>query len=149
MPEIVCPACESVTLVETVRRDAESFCANAACDFPLFWVATPVPTVVDPGGETVGDGGVVRRSPGVDGRLELVHIACPACSELNDRERVFCVRCESELRPAPVVVPPPPPVAAPIPEEVIIEESGWEAWVLVGVMLVVLAAVAVWAYIGI
>lgn len=147
MPTIVCPSCESSTFVDEVRRDATSFCPNETCGYPLFWSTAPVAAGAVTSGEPVtGDTGIARRSPGVEGRMHLVHIPCPDCNELNAPDREVCVRCEIDLHPVIVVAEAPEP--EPVPEVVAVEESGWAAWILVAVLLLFLAGIGVWAWMG-
>lgn len=109
--EIACPSCGTVSYYTELGRDASGFCRE--CDFPLFWARTPRPAAAGIGD---GDGGL-RRLPGTAGRVALATIDCPACTEPNPVASVICIRCGSELRPAPpIVLPPPEPVIVPEPE---------------------------------
>ncbi|MBO3088033.1 hypothetical protein [Cellulomonas dongxiuzhuiae] len=106
---VTCPECGTRAALDLLRRDASAFCPQ--CDYPLFWA--------DRGGARAAasdaDPAPVRRSPGVEGELAGVVVACLVCGEHNAHARGPCVRCGSDLtpRPAPVLLPPPAPEPAP------------------------------------
>ena len=135
--ELTCPTCGTVSFLEELTRDADAFCR--VCDFPLFWSRTARVTVGGEGGD-IG----LRRLPGTAGRVAVANVVCPTCTEPNPATRSICIRCGSELYPAPPPPPPPPPpepVAEPEPEPVLVApvepERRWWPWVLVAVAAVV------------
>lgn len=109
---VTCPECGTLSALDLLRRDASGFCPQ--CDFPLFW-AERGPGRVD--AATV-DLGPVRRSPGVEGEVAGVAVACPTCGEHNAHARGPCVRCGADLTPPPPPVLPPPPAPEPEPRVV-------------------------------
>lgn len=137
--DITCPSCGTVSYFTELGRDAGGFCRE--CDFPLFWARVGRPQVEQGPG---GDAGL-RRLPGTAGRVALATIDCPVCTEPNPVAAAICIRCGSELRPAPVVAAPaPPPVVMPAPEPVSPEPAPaiWP-WILLAVLAFVGAAVLV------
>jgi len=135
--KITCPTCGTVSYLEELSREADAFCR--VCDYPLFWSR----------GERVvggGEGGSVglRRLPGTAGRVDVATIDCPACDEPNPFARTICIRCGSELRPAPPPPPPPPPppLLPPLPEpEPVLEEH--RSWLWLYVLLGIAAVIAI------
>lgn len=112
--EIACPSCGTVSHFADLGRDASAFCR--VCDYPLFWAR---PTRSVSGDADDGESGL-RRLPGTAGRVALATIDCPVCTEPNPVSATICIRCGSDLRPAPptVVVPVAPPPVIPEPEPV-------------------------------
>ena len=130
MPDITCPDCATVTLLPEVRRDADSFCPT--CDYPLFWARTAALV----GATGVASGAGLRRLPGTAGHSTEVSFACPVCREPNPVDGVLCIRCNSELRPAPIVVipePPPPPAPAPV----VVAKRPWWPWALAALIVLI------------
>lgn len=116
MPDIVCPECGQPTHLVAIRRSADEFCTK--CDYPLFWAPSAIP-MATPGASNLA---TLRRLPGAGGRQRVGSKVCPECGELNPLTETLCIRCTSELEPAPIVepepveeivVPPPPPPPPP------------------------------------
>ncbi|MBF0687306.1 MAG: hypothetical protein IR158_05990 [Cellulomonas sp.] len=107
---VTCPECGTRSTLDLLRRDASAFCPQ--CDFPLFWA--------DRGAARAAasdvDQGPVRRSPGVEGEVAGVVVACLVCGEHNAHARGPCVRCGADLTPRPAPVLPPPPAPEPEPQ---------------------------------
>lgn len=136
---VTCPTCGTVSFLDELSREADAFCRS--CDFPLFWSR----------GERVvtgGEGGSVglRRLPGTAGRVDVATIDCPECREPNPVSRRICIRCGSDLRPAPPPPPPPPPpplpVVRPQPEPAPVVEPT-RSWLWLWVLLGTVAAIAI------
>ena len=134
---VTCPSCATTGYVDPAGRSSAGFCLK--CDYPLFWARERV--VQAPGTGNVEE--ALRRLPGTGGRDAIASIACPVCTELNPVTGVYCIRCDSDLRPpavvvAPVVVAPPvvylPPPPAPEPEPEIL----WWPWIALAVLTVAL-----------
>jgi len=139
MTEIACPECGQVTNLPAIRRAADEFCRH--CDYPLFWAPTAVPLAVS----TDTHDAMLRRLPGVAGRMSIGTEVCPECGELNPMGTVYCIRCTAPLHPVaepePLPEPPPPPPPPPEPEK----RSWWWLWlILAAVVGLTTAAVLVW-----
>jgi hypothetical protein len=134
--KVTCPNCGTVSYLDELSREADAFCR--ICDFPLFWSRGE--RVVGAGAG--GDAGL-RRLPGTAGRVDVATIDCPECKEPNPVARTICIRCGSELRPAPAPPPappppPPPPPPLPAPEPVADVERSWVwLYVVLGIAAVV------------
>jgi hypothetical protein len=131
--DITCPTCGTISYFEELDRNAEAFCR--VCDFPLFWArATRLAGADDDAG-----GGGLRRLPGTAGRVAIATLACPVCTEPNPITGVVCIRCGSDLHPAPptVVIPPPPPPPEPEPVPLPPPRRVIWPWILLGVLAVI------------
>lgn len=172
MPDLRCPGCGASTHVDTLGPNSTSFCP--VCDRPLFWGVPEMmvelgpshfedslaaetangltgPAMTDPLRDPMRDpmrdtGDLhLRRLPGAGGRERLAVRNCRMCEELNPADGVVCLRCGAELDP-PAPPPPPPEPEAVVLADPVEEEEGWGVWILVAVLLGILAAVGVWAY---
>jgi hypothetical protein len=139
--EIPCPSCGTVAHLDQVRRDASEFCPT--CDYPLFWART-TGFGTDEGGLD-GENGL-RRLPGTAGRVAVASLFCPTCTEPNVVTAVLCIRCGSDLHPAPpepvTVILPPPPEPEPEPEP-LPEPRRWWPWVVLALIVLALVIIAV------
>jgi uncharacterized paraquat-inducible protein A len=132
MSDITCPECGHRSELVSIRRSSEEFCPQ--CDYPLFWVASTVPTT----SRGVNSDSTLRRLPGAGGRQRVGTKVCPACGELNPLSETNCLRCSAELDPKPVVVapvapppPPPVPIVEPEPEPLVRPWWWWPAAALI------------------
>lgn len=101
---LLCPGCSKPRTVTLSRREAQDFCPDPECDYPLFWARRE-----DAAGGVDGDvDGSRRRSPGTSGADRLVSVPCPACAELNVPGEEWCLRCGADMSP------PPPPLPVPV-----------------------------------
>lgn len=136
--EVTCPTCGTVSHLDEVGRDAGAFCR--VCDYPLFWIRAA--TSGEGEGGLSGDPGL-RRLPGTGGLVAIATIRCWNCDEPNPITGVYCIRCDAELHPAPVVALPLSPTlpvyAEPPPEPVPPKPPliPW-AWVPAAVMTLIL-----------
>jgi hypothetical protein len=139
MPEITCPSCGTISHFEQLRREAEEFCR--ICDYPLFWARS---TEFGFGNGEGSSGESLRRLPGTAGRAVAAAIACPVCTEPNPIANSICIRCGSELRPAPVVEPivviPPPPPPPPEPEP---KKNYWPILIAIAALIILLVILAI------
>jgi hypothetical protein len=132
--DVACPACGTVSYYDDLTREASAFCR--VCDYPLFWART-ARTPTD--SAAVGDAGL-RRLPGTVGRITVVTVPCPACSEPNTTSANVCIRCGADMHPPPPPPPPPPPepktepvvVVPPPPPPPEPEPRSWTVWILIG-----------------
>lgn len=108
---LICPGCSQPRTVTLSRRDAQDFCPDPDCDYPLFW-ARRQDAVGGPDGDVDA---ARRRSPGTSGAERLVSVPCPACGELNPPAEASCLRCRADMTPPP----PPVPVPVPLPQPVV------------------------------
>lgn len=134
--DVTCPTCGTVSYYDDLNRDASAFCR--VCDYPLFWVRT---ARVRSDSTVVGDAGL-RRLPGTVGRITVVTVPCPVCSEPNTTSANVCIRCGADLHPPPPPPPPPPPepvtqpvwVPPPPPPPPEPEPArDWTIWIILGV----------------
>jgi hypothetical protein len=136
--ELACPSCGTISYFDELERDASAFCRT--CDYPLFWARTSHVA----SGEAASEGESLRRLPGAAGRVAIATFACPVCAEPNTVAATICIRCGSELHPAPVPepppAPPPPPPPAP-PEPEIVADRRRALWPVV--LLWLLGALAI------
>jgi len=138
MAEITCPECGHQTDLVSIRRSSEEFCSH--CDYPLFWVASNVPTTT----KGANSDSTLRRLPGAGGRNRVGSKVCPECGELNPLGETHCIRCTAELDPKPapplVVVltpPPPPPLPEPEPEPIATPWWWWLAAALIATAIII------------
>jgi hypothetical protein len=141
---ITCPVCGTVSYFEELNRDASAFCR--VCDFPLFWVRSARLAGPD---EASGDAGL-RRLPGTAGRVAVATLDCPVCTEPNPVSAEICIRCGSQLHPAPpepapepTPAPPPPVVYQPPPPPPPPAKRVIWPWVLLGVLAVIAVVILV------
>ncbi|QOR70356.1 hypothetical protein IM660_17435 [Ruania alkalisoli] len=135
--EITCPECGTITVVGGGRA-ASDFCPS--CDYPLFW-AQPSRAARPAEAETDG---ALNRAPGASGTTVASVIACPECAERNLASASTCVRCGSELHPAPPPEPEPPPAPAPVivnPPAQIVQCDHWPIWLVLLITSVVTTVV--------
>lgn len=142
--QVTCPECGTVTTVSTTGRGAGDFCPS--CDYPLFWAGSR-------GGQNSGattSEDALYRAPGTSGTTTPSAIACPACAERNPVTGDLCLRCGSDLHPAPPVEPDPPAPPQPIvinPPAQIVECSHWPSWAVASIASLVTAVLVVTAFV--
>lgn len=122
---VTCPGCEQqVSVAVPAQRTADEF--HPYCDFPLFWasevefrpapVAAPEPAMPVPAED---------HEPKPNARAPA-HIACPQCRTTSPAGASYCSSCGARLTEAGA------------------RAWHWVVWVLVLLLLVALAAGAVW-----
>jgi TolB protein len=126
---IVCKVCG------TDNEAGAQFCGN--CGSFLEWTGEstqpeppPEPRPQpDPGPLPDQDRTIVAPQP--DG------IVCPSCGTLNDRDRVYCRHCATELAPVPVPMPPEPVPGRDGPPRIYLAIAVVAAVVVIGTLFVV------------
>jgi hypothetical protein len=143
MTQVTCPECATITTVSATGRAASDFCPS--CDYPLFWAGSS-------GGRGATDTtseDALYRAPGTSGASAPSAIACPACGERNPPNGDLCLRCGSELHPAPAPAPEPPQAPQPIvinPPAQVVECAHWPSWAVATIASLVTAVLVVTAF---
>ena len=142
--QVTCPECGTITTVSANGRGASDFCPS--CDYPLFWAGSSGSA----GAAASTSEDALYRAPGTSGATTPSALACPACGERNPTSGDFCLRCGSDLHPAPPPVPEAPAAPQPIvinPPAQIVECSHWPSWAVATIASLVTTVLVVTAFV--